>query len=166
MRCLVPLFLVLCAGARAQLTVPPPDDLMDAGHCIAATHQDWFGLAQHPLDLDLGYVTDAKAWQGDDVVYIVNYTTPTHSEGLVDIVLVHGKEAHRVIQVQFSTAFRQSDDGSKQVQLVNPPLGGIGTQDQIVAAIHQVGFHTWTVPVADLQSHSSAAQCESIPARE
>jgi len=175
MRCIPPLLLFLCAAACAQLTVPPPDDLLDAGHCIAAAPQDWFGIAQnHPLDLELGFVADAKAAHGDDLLYIVNYITPTHSAGMVYTLLaqgkepVHnflsrGKESHRVLQLQYRTAFHQADDGSEQVQLVDPPLGGIWTQDGILAAIHQVGFHTWTIPVADLQNRTTTVQCESGP---
>ncbi len=173
MRCIAPLLLFLCAAACAQLAVPPPDDLLDAGHCIAIAQQDWFGIAQnHPLDLDLGFVSDPKAYQGNDLLYIVNYTTPTHSEGRVYTLLAHGrqpvhnflshgKDSHRVLQLQYRTAFRQSDDGSQQIELADSPLGGIWTQDRILSAIHRVGFHTWTIPVADLQNRSSAVQCES-----
>lgn len=166
MRCLASflLFLSAAAAACAQITVPPPDDLLDAGHCIATTRQDWFGIAQtHPLDLELGYITDPKAYQGDDLLYIVHYTTPTHTDGMIYTLLAHGKESHRVLRLQSRAAFRQSDDGSQQIELVDPPLGGIWTQDRILSAIHQVGFHTWTITVADLQNRSGSVQCESSP---
>jgi hypothetical protein len=179
MRCLAPFLLFLCASATAgaQITVPPPDDLLDAGHCLATSHEDWLGLAQtHPYDLELGYVDDPKASHGNDLIYIVHYTTPTHTEGVVYTLLAHGKESllahgesllghdkdsHRVLQLQYRTAFRQSDDGSERLVLVDPPLGGIWTQDRILSAIHQVGFHTWTITVTDLQNRSGAVQCEA-----
>lgn len=175
MRCLVPFLLCLCANAAApaQITTAPPDDLLDAGHCLATAHQDWLGIAQmHPYEIELGYADDPKAYHGDDLLYIVQYTTPTHSEGTVYTLLAHGKdpvhtllthskESHRVLRLQSRTAFRQSEDGSAQVELVDPPLGGIWTQDRILAAIHQVGFHTWSIPVMDLQNRSTGVECES-----
>jgi len=183
MRCLAPFLLFLCASAAgAQITVPPPAGLLDAGHCLATSHQDWLGLAQtHPYDLELGYVDVPKAAHGDDLIYIVHYTTPTHTEGVVYTLLAHGrdslfahgeslfghgKESHRTIQLQYRTAFRQSDDGSEQLVLVDPPLGGIWTQDRILSAIHQVGFHTWTIPVTDLENRPAAIDCESSPDAE
>jgi hypothetical protein len=177
LRSLAPFLLLLCLSAAdlAQITAPPPDDLLDAGYCLASGHEDWLGIARtHPFDLELGYVDDEKAWHGDDQLYIVQYTTPTHSEGMVYTLLAHGKEpihtllthgreSHRVMSLQYRTAFRQSEDGSSQVELVDPPLGGVWTQDRILSAIHQVGFHTWTIPVSDLENRSSAVQCESSP---
>lgn len=161
MKCFFSILLTLLStAATGQIKEPAPDQLLDAGHCLATVPGDWLGLAQYrPADVELGYVADTKSYSGQELDYIVQYTTPTHSAGTVFAVLATGKGPHRVLRLQFKTAFRQSEDGSQQIQLVDPPFGGIATQEQMVFAVRQVGFHTYTVPVADLQNRPSI-QCE------
>jgi len=160
-RSVVILLACLSQPLLSQIPEPPPDVLLDAGHCLAASGQDWLNLAREsPYQLELGYVA-GKSGSGDSPLYLIDFTTPTHTEGLAFAFLTHGKDPHRALLLEFRTRFRQTDDGSAQVSLVDPPLGGIGTQDEILDAIHQVGFHTWTVPVADLRSHAGSAECDT-----
>jgi len=154
-------FLVICAVAclsasvEAQNTAPPPDALLDAGHCVAAAQGDWFGIAQeNPYALELGSVSG-----GGDELYLIDFTTPTHSEGYAFAFASRGRGSHRELTLEFRTRFRQSVDGTQRVNLVDPPLGGMDAHDGTLAAIEQVGFHTWKVPVAELRSHSSGASC-------
>ena len=165
MKCLA-LFLILSfdAALRAQLTSPPPDPLLDAGHCLASADRDWLDIGRdNPYQVELGYI-DGDEWGGArGHLYLVEYTSSTHTQGFAYAFLTHGKSPHGVRLLEFRTRFRQTDDGSEQVSLVDPPLGGIGTQDEILSAIKQVGFHTWTIPVADLRNHSGNVQCESPP---
>lgn len=164
MRC-ISLCLVVCVsvGVCAQETGPPPKQLLDAGHCLAVAQEDWLGVARDkPYELELGYYApETKTVGADNLLYVVDYDTPTHSDGKAFAFLIQGKEAHRVLRLQFHTGFRQSVDGSQHVELVDPELGGIGTEDAILAAIKQIGFHTYTVPVADLVNRPVAARCES-----
>jgi hypothetical protein len=165
MRCF-PIVLLACLSVAvpAQIQEPAPDPLLDAGHCLASAQQDWLGLNQtYASQLELGYIADSKTVPGQDLLNIVEYTTRTHTDGRVFTFLAKGKDPHRVLRLQFRTAFRQSDDGSRQLELVNPPLGGVGTQDQILSAIRQVGFHTYSIPVGDLRTRSASVQCESEP---
>jgi hypothetical protein len=156
------LLACLSTAVAAQIQEPPPDPLLDAGHCLASAHEDWLGLAQYrPAEVELGYVTDEKSSPGQELEYIVQYTTRTHTEGTAFAFLAKGKDPHRVLRLQFKVGFRQSDDGTQQLQLVDPPLGGIGTQDQILSAIREVGFHTYAVLVGDLQSRPGSVQCAS-----
>ena len=162
LRCL-PLLLLACLSAAvcAQETAPPPDPLLEAGHCLVTAPQDPLHLAHdNPYELELGFYTPgAKSDHSQDMLYVANYTTPVHSQGMVFVFLTQGKGSHRVLDLQYVTQFHQSDDGSQQLQLVDPTFGGIGTQDGIVAAIRQIGFHTWTIPVADLRNRAASAQC-------
>lgn len=159
MRCLA-IILLVCCGASAQVPESPPGPLLDAAHCLAGTNQDWIrGMHQSGSELELGYLDDMKSYPGQELVYLVDYTTPTHSAGQVSTFLERGKESRRVVRVQFTIAFRQADDGSQRIELVDPPLGGIGTQDDIVAAIRKIGFHTYTVQVSDFVNRPT--QCES-----
>jgi hypothetical protein len=160
------LFYLLLAGSSAALSAqiqePPPSQLLDAGHCLAAASQDWLDVAgSRPYEVELGYVSAGKSGSADDSFYLIDYTTPTHTEGFAFVFQTGGKDPHRSLLLQYRTRFRQTDDGSQRVSLVDPPLGGIGTQDDILAAIKQIGFHTWTVPVAALKSHASPVHCET-----
>lgn len=168
MKCL-PLLLLACAWAAlpAQITDPPPDELLDAAHCLATASQDWLGLAKdNPAQLEMGYVSDNKSYPGQDLLNVVDYTTRTHSAGMVFNFLTKGKDPHRILRLQFRTRFRQTDDGTQQLELVDPPLGGIWTQDQVLSAIRQIGFHTYTVPISDVFNRPRGVQCESSSAVE
>jgi len=143
---------------------PAPEPLLDAGHCLASADRDWLDLATaKPYQVELGYVaSDAdKSDAGESPVYLIEYTTPTHTAGFAFTFRVHGKAPHRTLLLESRNRFRQTDDGSQQVSLVDSPLGGIGTQDEVVAAIKQIGFHTWSVPVTDLRNHATSVHCET-----
>lgn len=178
LRCLIVLFLAgYCPLLWGQISEPPPDTLLDAGHCLAADHRDWLDVTREkPYEVELGYVSVDKSDPGKPApLYLIEFTTPTHTAGFAFVFLSRDKESHhdflkrskesnRDLQLQSRIRFQQSDDGSQQVNLVDAPLGGVGTQDDILAAIRQVGFHTWRVPVADLQHHSGSAQCDMAEA--
>jgi hypothetical protein len=163
LRCLAAvLFVSFGAVVSAQITEPPPGPLLEAGHCLAAADRDWLDVGpEKPYRLELGYVAANATDTAKNPLYLVEYTTPTHTEGFAFAFLTHGKETHRELLLQYRARFRQSDDGSQQLSLVDPPLGGVGTQDEILAAIKQVGFHTWKVAVADLKSHAGSTRCET-----
>ncbi len=166
MRCLT-LFLLAClsTAVRAQIASPPPDTLLDAGHCLAADQRDWLDVAsERPYEVELGFISpdnpdSGKSDSAKDPLYLIEFTTATHTEGFAFVFLSRGKDPHRDLLLQFRTRFHQTDDGSQQVKLVDPPLGGVGTQDDILAAIRQVGFHTWKVPVDSLRKRASSVHC-------
>jgi hypothetical protein len=169
------IFLATCSSFLcAQISEPPPDTLLDAGHCLAATDRDWLDVArERPFEVELGYVSAEKSESGKAVpLYLIEFTTPTHTDGFVFVFLSRdkeshsdflkrNKESHSDLLLQSRIRFHQSDDGSQQIRLVDPPLGGVGTQDAILAAIQKVGFHTWKVPVADLVHHAGAVNCDT-----
>lgn len=163
MRCFLLCFVVcLSAGALAQNTAPAPDVLLEAGHCLAAAKGDWLAVGpENPYALELG---TADGGAGGDALYLVEFTTPTHAEGYAFAFETRGKGSHRELTLQFRTRFRQTVDGTGRVQLVDPPLGGVGTQEGVVGAIQQVGFHTWNVPVAQLRSYAGGVHCTTADA--
>jgi hypothetical protein len=154
--------LLACLGAslEAQSSGTPPDLVLDAGHCLATAGGDWLGIArENPYALELGYASGSV-----DSLYLIDFTTPMHSQGLAFAFQTHGKGLHRELTLEFRTRFEQAVDGTQRVTLIHPPLGGIGTQDEIVAAIQRVGFHTWQVPVADLRNDAHADPCATAGA--
>jgi hypothetical protein len=92
--------------------------------------------------------------KGDSGLYLVEYSDLAHKRGFVYAFASHGRDPHRELLLRYRTGFRQSDDGTRQVSLVDPPLGGIATHDEMLAAIQAVDWRTWRVPVMDLKSHS------------
>jgi len=152
--------VVACLGAsvEAQNTAPPPDALLDAGHCVATAQGDWFGIAQeNPYALELGAVSSG----GEGELYLIDFTTPTHSEGYAFGFASRGRGSHRELTLEFRTRFQQSVDGTQRVNLVDPPLGGMDAHDGTLAAIEQVGFHTWKVPVAELRGYAGGGSCST-----
>lgn len=151
------LSLVVCA----QTTERPPDVLLAAGHCLAAADGDWLAIGHdNPSQVELGMFSPRK---GDSGLYLVEYSDLVHSGGFVYAFASRGRDPHRELLLRYRTAFRQSDDGMRRVSLVDPPLGGIGTHDEILAAIHAVDWRTWRVAVTDLKSHSGG-QCNTADA--
>ena len=151
------LSLVLCA----QTTERPPDVLLAAGHCLAAADADWLDIGHdNPSHVELGMFSPHK---GDALLYLVEYSDLLHRGGFVYAFASRGRDPHRELSLRYRTGFRQSDDGMRQVSLVDPPLGGIGTHNEILAAIQAVDWRTWRVPVTDLKSHSGG-QCYTADA--
>lgn len=161
MKWMIWLLLIFLSGALpAQEEAPRL--LLQTAHCLATESQDWLGLAhQEPKDLELGFLSDPNSLPGDDLLYIVSYANPLHTEGTIFTVLVSGKDSRRVVDVRYKVRFQQAADGSQQVQLLDPPLGGIGSQDHMTAAVQKIGFQTFTIPVAELLRRNQSVQCES-----
>lgn len=157
------ILLLACLSAGAQEA--PPDLLVDAGQCLGTAKQDWLDLAhRNAATVELGSVTAAAAHRGEQMLYVVDYITPYHSEGTVFLFQVGGDKHQRVLRLLFPTRFRQvffPDDASQRIELVDPPFGGIGTHDGIISAIRQIGFETFKIPVTQLQKPPDSVSCES-----
>lgn len=166
MRCILVLCLLACFSVlvEAQSSEPaPPDAVVEAGHCVATADGDWFGLSpDNPYELDLGYASGAGF--GRDSLYLIEFTTPTHSRGYAFVFQTHGKGSHRELTLEFRIQFQQTEDGTQRVSLIDPPLGGVGTQEETITAVRQVGFHSWRVPVAELRERGKSAACSTAGA--
>jgi hypothetical protein len=146
------LSLVVCAQTNER----PPDVLLAAGHCLLAADGDWLDIGHdNPSQVELGMFSPHK---GDSGLFLVEYSDRLHTGGFVYAFASRGRDPHRELLLRYRSGFRQSDDGLRQVSLVDPPLGGISTHDEILAAVEAVDWRTWRVPVTDLKSHSGG-QC-------
>lgn len=158
------LFAFLGASVWAQNPGPPPDLLVEAGHCLVLAPGDWLNLSHDsPYALELGYVAAEGSDSRDGSIYLIDFTTPTHSQGFVFAFQSRGRGAHRDLTLESRIGFRQTVDGTGRVSLIDPPLGGIHTQGAALAAIEKVGFHTWKVPVAQLRDPSRVT-CQTADA--
>ena len=154
----VTLIFTFCAGA--VYADQPPKLLVDAAQCLATSKEDWLQLGRRkPTDLEMGLTTESD--RGEQLLYVVDFASPLHTSGTVAAFIVDGKQSQRTLRLQYDVHFVQSDEGAQNVQLVNPPFGGIGTQRHIVQAIHKVGFQTWTIPLRSLVTTPNEAECQS-----
>lgn len=183
------ILLLTCLSAGAQ-EAAPPDLLVDAGQCLGTSKQDPLDLAHRKAaTVELGSVDRSRlqeqtravpeydtrpagaAHRVEQVLYVVDYFTPDHSEGAVFPhsegtvfpFLVAGDKHHRVLRLLFTVRFRQvffPDDVSSRIELVDPPYGGIGTRDEIISAIRQIAFATFRIPVTQLQKPPDSVSCE------
>lgn len=154
----VTLIFTFCAGAL--YADQPPKLLVDAAQCLATSKEDWLQLGRRkPTDLEMGLTTESAG--GEQLLYVVDFASPLHTSGTVAAFIVDGKEPHLSLRLQYDVHFVQSDEGAQNVQLVNPPFGGIGTQRHIVQAIHKIGFQTWTIPLRSLVTTPNEAECQS-----
>jgi hypothetical protein len=158
-------FLVLlltCLSAGAQEA--PPDLLVDAGQCLGTAKQDWLDLAHRKAaTVELGSATFADEHRGEQRLYVVDYVAPYHSEGTVFTFLAGGDKHHRFLRLLFPTRFRSDfwDDGSRRIELVDPPFGGIRTHDEIISTIRKSGFEeTFKIPVTQLRKPPDSVSCE------
>jgi hypothetical protein len=154
------ILLLACLSAGAQEA--PPELLVDAGQCLGSAKQDWLDLAHiKGATVEMGSVTKAAAQPGEPTLYVIDYITPYHSEGMVFPFQIESDKHHRILRLLFTARFRQSDDGSQRIELVDPPFGGIGTHEEIISAIRQIGFETFHIPVTQLRERPESVSCES-----
>lgn len=154
----ITLIFTFCAGA--VYADQPPKLLVDAAQCLATSKEDWLQLGRRkPTDLEMGLTTESGG--GEQLLYVVDFASPLHTSGTVAAFVVDGKEPHLRLRLQYDVHFVQSDEGAQDVQLVNPPFGGIGTQRHVVQAIHKIGFQTWTIPLESLVIKPNDAECQS-----
>jgi hypothetical protein len=137
-----------------------PPLLIDAAHCMTSK-MDLLGLSNRKLtQLELGYRVNRKAYPGREVVDVVQYDNTMHTSGTVFTFLNEGREKHRVLRYQYKVQFKQPEDGSRRIELLELPFGGIGTRNRIVNAIYDIGFSTYRIPMAEIGNNGSTV-CES-----
>lgn len=184
------ILLLTCVSAGAQEV--PPDLLVDAGQCLGTAKQDWLDLAhRNAATVELGSVSwtelpdqrmlvppdsdtrpaGAATRRGAQVLDVVDYITPSrsegtvfpHSGGTVFSFLVGGDKHHLVLRLLFTTRFRQvffPDDASQRIELVDPPFGGIETNHELISTVRRIGFNTFKIRVTQLQKPPDSVSCD------
>lgn len=154
-------FFVLSASAKAKDDDGTPPLLIDAAQCMTMSKLDLLDLSSRKLDqLELGFVVNNKAYAGHEVVDVVQYDNTMHTAGTVVTFINEGRDPHRVLRYQYKVQWRQPEDGSRRIELLNIPFGGIGTRNRIARAIYDIGFSTYRIPLTDL-GKQPAASCVS-----
>ena len=109
--------------------------------------------------VSLAYFVDRKSYPGQEVLYVVSYPTHDHSIGYVFTVFLKKNGSRQIFDVQNNAKFAISGKG---IDLVEPPLGGTGTQEDIQAAIRQIRKSpTYAFRASELLAPSPLIGCES-----
>jgi len=164
--CVCLIGIVICLNISVHAQQQPPRLLLDAAHCLAIKG---FLPAAKTATLSSGYLVDAKSYPGERVLYLVVYTKPKRSHGMVFSIFLTNKGTQQVFNIQNNGEFvRSSKEGAafrrEGVDFVDggDPLWGIWTQEHIAMAIKKIGLQPIVeVPIKDLSSPSISVQCES-----
>ena len=152
--------LLMCSLSTAVFgQEQPPKLLVEAAQCLAAKEHLPPSKA---TALSFGYLVDAKSYPGERVLYVVDYSGPRRSEGMVFAIFLAEKDGRQIFNIQNNATFVRSKDGIEGIDFVDPPLGGTWTQQHLVSAIKRIARQPrFTVPVKELLAPSALTQCES-----
>ncbi len=155
------LFTSLSAPLFAQEKTPVL--LLNAAHCLAVEKQDWLGLTRsNATTLNLGYLFDTKSYLDEKILFVVDYFDTAGHGGKVFTIFVSERSGRQIFDVQNNARFMKSKKSIGSIEFVEPPLGGTGTQEDLVAAIKRIERGPrFTVPVKDLLAPSAVTQCRS-----
>jgi hypothetical protein len=117
--------LLMCLGATVHSQEQAPRLLVQAAQCLAVKN---FLPPSTPTRLTFGYLLEEKSYPGEKVLYLVNYPTPTRSNGLAFTIFLTEHDDRQVFNIQNNASFVLSKDGLNGVSFLDPPLGGGWTQ--------------------------------------
>jgi hypothetical protein len=150
--------LLICVGAAAASQEQTPQLLFRAAHCLAV--KDF--LPPRATKLSFGYLLDENSYPGVKEVYLVNYSAPTRSNGLVFAVVLTEHDGRQNFNIQNNASFVLSKDEPIGVSFKNPPLGGTWTQQHLALAIKRIETQPrFAIPAKDLLATPPLTDCES-----
>lgn len=135
-----------------------PALLIDAAQCMTGSKLNLLNVSQPKItELELGFRVNRKDYPGREIVDVVEYDNTMHTQGTVVTFLNEGKDPHRVLRYQYRVHFRQPEDGSRKVVLLDLPYGGIGTRNRIFNVIYDIGYSTYRIPMTEIAAHPFTA---------
>ncbi|MGB7986626.1 MAG: hypothetical protein WCF54_15775 [Terracidiphilus sp.] len=155
----IAVLLLIFLSANVRSLEPAPQLLTQAIHCLAVKS---FLPSSGTNKLLFGYYFDEKSYPGEKVLYVVNFASPTRSNGLVFALFLSQDNNHQVFNIQNNASFVLSKDDVYGVSFVNPPLGGGWTQERLANAIDQIEKQPrFNVSVRDFLAADTSTSCES-----
>jgi hypothetical protein len=133
------ILLLTYLGATAHSQEHSPQLLFSAAHCLAVKN---FLPSPKNTRLIMGYLLDEISYPGEKVIYVVNYAASARSSGLAFALFLTEHDGNQEFNIQNNASFALSTDGFDTVSFVDPPLGGIWTQDHLASAIKQIEKQT------------------------
>lgn len=149
--------LVLYPVATVQAQGQPPKLLSQTVQCLAAKK---FLPSSRASKLTFGYLLDDKSYPRYKVVYVVEYATPSRSNGQIYEVFITEHQGYHMFNIQNNATFFLSNDKQSGVSFVTPPLGGTWTHEHLTSAIREIEKQPrFTIPVPDLTPVSESIAC-------
>lgn len=156
------IILFVCLSAPVLARKPPPI-LMDAVRCLAVKHN--FPSSKSTTQ-SFGYLVDDKSYPGEKVLYIVNYMASDEPNGFVFVIFLTQRDGRQVFNIQNNATFSLSEDDVDGITFLNPPLGGVWTQEHLALAIKKIEKRPrFSIPVKAILSASILSICESYTDR-
>jgi len=150
----------LCLSATARPQEQSFTLLRQAAHCLVSSKSDGKRLLKgNPKTLSLGYFLDTSSYPGEEALYLVNYEGSNMSKGLAFVFFVGDRDRRRVFRLENNASFMRKKKG---IEFVDPPLGGVWTQEHFEAAIERIEQDPkMEVLVKDLRGSFPDVRCES-----
>jgi hypothetical protein len=156
--------LLSCLSRTVCAQEQAPKLLIQAAQCLEAKKHLPPSKA---TTLSFGYLVDSKSYPGEKVLYVVDYMGSDLSEGMVFAIFLEQHDRRRIFNIQNNARFVRSKNDIEDVDFVEPPLGGIWTQEHLVAAIKRIERQPrFELRVRDLLTPSDLTQCESYADRK
>ena len=144
----------LCPVLSAQQQAPAL--LREAAQCLVAK------TFLKSSALSLGYLVTTKDWPGEEVVYVVAYTSSSRSVGFVFTIFPKQENRHQALYITNNAKFVRTKKDPFGVDFVEDPLGGVWTQDHLVSAIKRIEKQPrYEIPAVELSRVSSTESCHS-----
>lgn len=144
-----------CVSAKTK----PPAVLTNAVSCLAKKNN--FPLSSKS-DGTFGYWLDTKSYPGESVIYVVNYINDEPKKGFVFVIFFSRNGDTQSFNIQNNATFLLSEEKSRSVKFVNPPLGGLWTQEHIVYAINKIeDGKKFIVPIIRKSAQKQPIVCTS-----
>jgi len=114
------LLFITCLSHGIFAQEQAPKLLHDAAQCLVAK------AFLRPASLNLGSVIDTKSWPGEEVLYVVAYTSSGRSEGYVFTIFLTQQNHHQVFNIQNNAKFVRTKKVPDGVDFVEEALGVSG----------------------------------------
>lgn len=151
--------LLVCAGAALHGQGQAPPLLLSTARCLAVKQ---FLPSRSAAKLTFGYLLDESSYPGDKVIYVVTYASPDSSNGLVFAVFLTTLDGRQTFNIQNNARFVLSKNEIGGVVFVDPPLGGIWTQQHLASAVVRIEKQPrFAILVKSLTTIHASARCES-----
>jgi hypothetical protein len=110
-----------------------PTLLTEAIQCLKQKHQL---LDTYKMPLSFGYTVDDKSYPGERVIYLVHFPNSSSGENFAFAIFLTYESGKTIFNIQNNASFLTNK--YKIIEFVNPPLGGVWTQQHLSDAIIRI----------------------------
>lgn len=129
------LAMLICLSCAAQAEGDRALLLRGAAHCLAAKS---FLPSTEATERTFGYILDEKSYPDERVLYVVAYPSASRRKGFVFTIFLTEHNGRLGFNIQNNARFFLSKDDVDGGSFVDPPLGGVWTQEHLMSAIKQI----------------------------